>query len=396
MGEYSSKLNSHNEWDPLREIIVGSNKGSVANLSWLNKREIPEESLKEAKNLAKKACPKKITEEIEEDLDNLALTLERENIIVHRPKVFDQSKFFSTSSWSSNSNNCYNARDLNLIVGNTLIESPSMIHSRYYESSAFYEIFYSYMNKGFNWISAPKPLLNYETLSPLFDEYNERELSEEDLEHKKLSEGRIDKLHKLSEKEILFEAANILRIGKDLLYLISCSGNNKGARWLQSVLGDEYKVHTTSIYRSSHIDSTIFCLKPGLVLLNSARVNNSNCPEIFKSWDKIWFSEVSPVSESELAFQKNVREPIGKRLVKLGFTTNLLNMASPWVGLNFLSISPDTVVVENRQKSLIKMFESRRFTVIPVQMRHMYTQMGGVHCATLDTVRDSKLESYFD
>ena len=99
MGEYSSKLNSHNEWDPLREIIVGSNKGSVANLSWLNKREIPEESLKEAKNLAKKACPKKITEEIEEDLDNLALTLERENIIVHRPKVFDQSKFFSTSSW---------------------------------------------------------------------------------------------------------------------------------------------------------------------------------------------------------------------------------------------------------------------------------------------------------
>ena len=181
-----------------------------------------------------------------------------------------------------------------------------------------------------------------------------------------------------------------------MLYLISCSGNNKGARWLQSVLGDEYKVHTTSIYRSSHIDSTIFCLKPGLVLLNSARVNNSNCPEIFKSWDKIWFSEVSPVSESELAFQKNVREPIGKSLVKLGFTTNLLNMASPWVGLNFLSISPDTVVVENRQKSLIKMFESRRFTVIPVQMRHMYTQMGGVHCATLDTVRDSKLESYFD
>jgi glycine amidinotransferase/scyllo-inosamine-4-phosphate amidinotransferase 1 len=29
-------------------------------------------------------------------------------------------------------------------------------------------------------------------------------------------------------------------------------------------------------------------------------------------------------------------------------------------------------------------------------MRHIYTQGGGIHCATLDTVRDSKLESYFE
>ncbi len=164
----------------------------------------------------------------------------------------------------------------------------------------------------------------------------------------------------------------------------------------QSVLGDEYKVHTTSIYRSSHIDSTIFCLKPGLVLLNEARVNESNCPEVFKNWDKIWFSDVAPTSNEELALQKDVREPIGKRLIELGFKTNLLLMSSPWVGLNFLSISTDTVVVESRQTNLIKMFENSGFTVIPVQMRHMYTQMGGIHCATLDTVRDSKLESYFD
>jgi hypothetical protein len=43
----------------------------------------------------------------------------------------------------------------------------------------------------------------------------------------------------------------------------------------------------------------------------------------------------------------------------------------------------------------IKKFESLKFTVVPVQMRHIYTQGEGIHCATLDTVRDSKLESYF-
>ena len=73
-----------------------------------------------------------------------------------------------------------------------------------------------------------------------------------------------------------------------------------------------------------------------------------------------------------------------------------MDMSSPWVGLNFLSVSPDTVLVEKRQSALISLLEKNNFNVVPIQMRHMYTQGGGIHCATLDTVRDSKLESYFD
>ncbi len=75
--------------------------------------------------------------------------------------------------------------------------------------------------------------------------------------------------------------------------------------------------------------------------------------------------------------------------------TNLSEMSSPWVGMNFLSLDKETVVVEERQKSLIKVLENNKFKVIPVKMRHMYTQGGGIHCATLDTVRDSVYESYF-
>ena len=71
-------------------------------------------------------------------------------------------------------------------------------------------------------------------------------------------------------------------------------------------------------------------------------------------------------------------------------------MSSPWVGMNFLSIDPQTVVVDKRQEKLIKKLESLKFTVVPIPMRHIYTQGGGIHCATLDTVRESHLESYFD
>ena len=73
-------------------------------------------------------------------------------------------------------------------------------------------------------------------------------------------------------------------MGKDILYLVSSSGNEVGARWLQIVLGNEYKVHTTrDIYRSSHIDSTILCLRPGLVLLNSTRVNKKIVQKFLKN-----------------------------------------------------------------------------------------------------------------
>ena len=57
-------------------------------------------------------------------------------------------------------------------------------------------------------------------------------------------------------------------MGKDLLYLISSSGNELGAKWLQSVLGDEYKVHTTKDIYDLAILTHCYVLKPGLVLLN--------------------------------------------------------------------------------------------------------------------------------
>jgi glycine amidinotransferase/scyllo-inosamine-4-phosphate amidinotransferase 1 len=138
------------------------------------------------------------------------------------------------------------------------------------------------------------------------------------------------------------------------------------------------------------------CLRPGLVLFNSVRVNEKNCPPLFDKWDKIYFQDVAPTSVAELEFQRTVRDPLGSKLEELGFRTSLHDMSSPWVGMNLLSVDPETVIVDNRQKNLIKLLERHKFNVAPIRMRHIYTQGGGIHCATLDTVRESKLESYFD
>jgi len=390
------KINSHNEWDKLKEIIVGTSEGTRATITWRGKSEPNERDLEKALALASKACPSWFYDEVEEDLNDLAKTLQSLGVEVHRPEPIDLTTVYSTPFWKTTSNNVYNTRDLNLVVGNTVIESPSYLESRYFETTSMYPIWYRYFENGFRWIAGPKPTLNYPVKLPYFIDENERELTSEDKRHQELTGGRLEKLHRLAEREILFEAANTVRMGRDLLYLISSSGNELGAKWLQSVLGDEYRVHTTrEIYRSSHIDSTVMCLRPGLVLLNDTRVTEKTCPELFHSWDKIYFSDVAPTSDAELKHQREVRDPIGNEIEALGFATNLHDMSSPWVGLNFLSVDTQTVIVDERQAALIKTLESHGFTVIPIRMRHIYTQGGGIHCATLDTVRESKLEDYF-
>ena len=324
------KINSHNEWDKLKEIIVGTSIGTMATLTWRNTKPPDKNTLDKAYNLARESCPKWFYDEVEEDLNNLASTLEGFGVIVHRPKPFDFSEMYGTPFWKTTSNNIYNTRDLNLVVGNTVVESPSYLESRYYETTALYDIWYNYFENGFKWIAGPKPMLNYEVKPPYFRSEDKRELTEEDLKHQQLTGGRVEKLHKLAEREILFEAANSVRMGRDILYLISSSGNELGAKWLQSVLGDEYKIHTTKdIYRSSHIDSTVMCLKPGMVLLNDTRVNEKTCPEIFRSWDKIYFSDVAPTSEAEIKIPREFRDPIGYKLEELGFSTNLMTCHHP-------------------------------------------------------------------
>ena len=78
---------------------------------------------------------------------------------------------------SSTSNNAYNVRDLNLVVGDMVIESPSHDASRYFETTTLYDIWYEYYEKGFKWIAAPKPKLNYDVLKPYYRDEQAREIN---------------------------------------------------------------------------------------------------------------------------------------------------------------------------------------------------------------------------
>ena len=166
-----NKINSHNEWDKLKEIIVGTAVGTKATLTWNKDDNISQKSIDLAKKLASEATPKWLYDEVEEDLNGLAEHLKKLGTIVHRPKSFNLSEVYSSPHWFSTSNNVYNTRDLNLVVGNNVIESPSHQINRYYETTALYPIFYEYFITSYNGMCYHyhgTVLMNHLNLPPCF------------------------------------------------------------------------------------------------------------------------------------------------------------------------------------------------------------------------------------
>lgn len=383
------KIKSDNEWNKLKTVLVGTVENFSPGLEVVN-TSTSFELLTKAEAIARKAYPQWYLDEVAEDLESLCSILREAGVQVLRPSWHEESCTFSTPNWLASGFDLYNVRDLHIVFGNTLIVSAPSSRFRLFEFYAFQDLLYKhFFDEGFRWIFAPLPKLRGE-----YRQLLQRPLTEleniEDRVHQQLSGGVNETFHCLVENEIIFDAANIIRLGKDVLYLVSSTGNYKGAKWLANTLGSEYRVHLTHTYRSSHLDSTILPLCEGVVLLNGFRVKESTCPEIFGKWDKIYFTEVVPVPETEVSFHREVRLPVYQELLSMGVISHLNTMSSPWAGLNVFSIAPDTVLVHDQQLPLIRALESKKFTVIPIKMRHCYTMLGGLHCTTLDLERDNK------
>lgn len=348
-----SRVWSCNEWDPLREVIVGNPLGArfpTADVS-TQVAEYPHKSLDE---IPQGPFPEWIIEETQEDLNAFVAFLEGEGVTVKRPETWPHEAKFSTNDWESQGFYNYCPRDLMLVIGDQIIETPNVIRSRSQESFSYRQMMVDYLKSGARWFSAPRPRL----LDSLFDfEQNPPSLRND---------------------EPVFDAANILRLGQDLIYLVSATGNRMGGQWLQTILGDTFRVHFfEDVYYGSHIDSTFAALRPGLMLCNPARVNDDTMPEIFKQWETIY----SPPMEGTGKYDA---EYLSK------------SIGSEWIGMNLFSVSPDLVAVDQDEKGLIKLLEKHGLNVAPIRLRHSKMLGGGFHCVTLDIHREGTLQRHFD
>ena len=348
-----SRVWSCNEWDQLEEIIVG-NPLHARFPTPDRSTQLAEFSDRPLDEIPRGPFPPKVIEETEEDLSEFVQTLEKLNITVKRPQTWPHETKFSTIHWEAQGYYTYCPRDILLVIGNQIIETPNVIRSRAQETFSYRKLLIDYMKSGAKWYSAPRPML----LDSLFEVDLSKPTPRND--------------------EPAFDAANVLRFGQDLIYLVSATGNELGGHWLQSILGDKFRVHfLKDVYYGSHIDSTIVALRPGLVLCNPNRVNDDTLPKILKQWEVIYSP---PMENTERYDADYLSKCIG----------------SDWIDMNALSINPSLVVVDRNQPTLIKFLEKHRFDVIPLKLRHSKLMGGGPHCVTLDVRRTGALQRYFD
>lgn len=344
---------SCNEWDPLEEVIVGNPLRARFPTADPSTRvaEYPDYSLEQ---IPRGPFPQQIIEEAEEDLNGFVALLEGLGVTVKRPETWPHDASFSTIHWQSEGYYNYCPRDVMLVIGDQIIETPNVMRSRAQETFSYRELLLEYMNSGAKWYSAPKPML----LDSLFDVDPEKPTP---LNH-----------------EPAFDAANVLRLGRDLIYLVSGTGNAMGGEWLRTMLGEDFRVHfLEDVYYGSHIDSTFVALRPGLMLANPARVNDDTVPEVLKQWEIIYSPPMVTNAHQD-------RDYLAK------------SIGSAWIDMNLFSINSNLVVVDKDQIDLIKLLEKKGLDVIPFKLRHARMMGGGFHCITLDVRRAGTFERYFD
>jgi len=341
------------EWDPLEEVIVG-NPLNARYPSPDRSSQAAEFSTCPLDDLPRGPFPQRIIEETEEDLSRFVDVLRQAGATVKRPETWQHDRTFSTIHWDAQGYYNYCPRDLLLVVGDQIIETPCVIRSRQQEAFSYRALLLDYLRSGARWYSAPKPML----LDSLFEVDPEKPTPRND--------------------EPAFDAANVLRLGRDLIYLVSSTGNELGGNWLKTILGGEFRVHfLKDVYYGSHIDSTLVALRPGLVLANPARLNDDTLPKILKQWKVIY----SPPMENTDRYDPEYLS---------------MCIGSDWIDMNSFSISPNLVVVDRNQPTLIKLLEREGLDVIPLKLRHSKLLGGGPHCVTLDVRRKGTLERYFD
>jgi scyllo-inosamine-4-phosphate amidinotransferase 1 len=279
----------HTEWDALEEVIVGTMTNARVPRPGRDLHAVEYPGLARMEDIPSGPYPATVVDETNDELSALCDLLIGLGVTVRRPAARDTAVPFSTLDWTTEGFYDYCPRDGFLTIGNTILEAPMVLRSKHFEGAAYRQLFQRYSRGGARWVAAPKPQLHDSIFDP------------------SAAMGS-----RLSNHEPAFDAANVLRFGTDVFYLVSDSGNETGLSWLRTFLGPEYEVHAgRNLYAATHVDSTIVPLRPSLLLTNPSRVTETNLPPFLQDWERL------PCPE----------------LVDTGFIGSVAR-ASTWIGKN--------------------------------------------------------------
>jgi glycine amidinotransferase len=255
-------------------------------------------------------------------------------------------------------------RDILITLGDTVVEAPVSVHTRYFESEYYKPLLYSLWRRDSNmkWLTPPKP-----TCSPIhmFDDVDFwKKINAKDFS-KSIFANNSYKTN-LNENEIAFDAADIMRMGKDVFYKKSVSANNQGLYWLRRTFPNlRFHMMHFPTDASYHLDVLLVPLRPptsgshGLVLINQ------NHP---------------PLASEMKLFTDNDWRPIWAPMYSTGDVPPLA-LCSGNLNANLLSLNDHCVIIEECETALYRLLHDELgFDVITCPLRILNEFGGGIHC----------------
>ncbi|MEV7060787.1 amidinotransferase [Streptomyces microflavus] len=356
-----SPVSSHNEWDPLEEVLVGRlDWATTPSRHPIVSCNVPRWAARMQQLAAGFRYPQAIIDPAQQELDRFIALLQSLDITVTRPDAVDHRAEFSTPDWSSRGfcNTC--PRDSMLVIGDEIIETPMAWPCRYFETSSYRNLLKDYFRRGARWTSAPKPQLT----DALYDPHYRPPRPGEPMRYI------------LTEFEPVFDAADFVRAGRDLFVTRSNVTNRMGIEWLRRHLGPDYRIHEieSRCRTPMHIDTTFLVLAPGKALVNPEYIDVDRLPSILKTWDILVAPDPDPI-----------RDPL----------LRLTSLCGKWLSMNILMIDEKRVIAERHHTGMLRALEKWGFEPIPCDLLHYAPFGGSFHCATLDIRRRGTLESYF-
>lgn len=359
---------SWDEWSPLRHVIVGrADGGQIPAPEPAVNAKVPERSDMRGRWGAR---PAETVDRANSQLDAFAQLLRDRDICVDRPEPIDFSKEATTPDFSVQVQfGCMPPRDVLLTIGREIVEATMSYRCRWFEYLAYRPLLEKYFEADpqFRHTAAPKPRLTMRS----FREGYLAEAIPESIRLKWTQERRFV----TTEAEILFDAADVTRLGRDLFVQHGFTTNLKGIDWLRRHF-PEHRVHPLNFPGDPypiHIDCTFVPLRPGLILSNPDRPLPPDQRAMFhqSGWEIVDAARPAHNAPPPLCY------------------------SSVWLSMNVLMLDPKTVCVEASEVNQAEQLDRLGFEVISVPLRDAYPFGGGLHCCTADVFRDGELQDYF-
>jgi hypothetical protein len=344
----SNLVNSYTSWQPLEEVIVGR-AYSPDYFDFIDNPQVRNQL-------------QQILSETEEDLDNLAKTIEQYGSVVKRPDLPNRDQFVW---WQTEGHGAplppLTPRDWQITLGDKLLRVLPM--------------------SGLDNVCA-----EYEAHQP----------------------GSVINPHGSTWDENCIlngaSASCIVRVGRDVFFDNSEFLRPDQSRWIvDHVLGPEYRIHEA--ITDGHGDAVFAILKPG-VLLSSKHDVNLNFDQDFAGWDvcKVWDSSIWAAMEvgkfkyetSPGAWYVQGQTPTPE------FTQFVDTYLNKWTGfvaetvfdVNCLVLDEENVIFSAYNKEVFDYCKKHRINPIISELRHSYFWDGGISCCTQDIRRRGGLETY--